>query len=162
MNQSRWHKKFLDMTELISTWSKDRSTKVGAVIVDDNKNVLSVGYNGFPRKVNDNIDSRHERPIKYMFTEHAERNAIFSAARNGIRLEGSTIYLLCKWPCPDCTRGIIQSGIKRLVTYDRDFPGMKNTWEESFKVTMELLDEAEIEVIIVNEDNLSVEIWKKK
>ena len=78
-----WDNRFLSMAKLIATWSRDRSTKVGAVIVGPNREVRSVGYNGFPRGVNDAIESRYERPGKYDWTEHAERNAIYNAARYG-------------------------------------------------------------------------------
>jgi len=157
-----WNKKFLDLTELVSSWSKDRSTQVGAVVVDDNNIPLVVGYNGFPRGVDDDVDERHERPAKYYYTEHAERNAIYAAARNGIKLEGSTIYLLWKWPCADCARGVIQSGIKRIVSYNRDFPGKKKDWDIHFIAATEMLDEAGVEVIFVNEEGEVQEIWKRK
>lgn len=145
----KWHKKFLDLALTVSKWSKDHSTKVGAVIVDGNNNVLALGYNGFPRGVNDDIDERHQRPTKYYFTEHAERNAIYSAARNGVRLEGTTIYLLWKWPCADCCRAIIQSGIKRVVSWNDDFPGKKSDWDIQFKASKEMLTEADIEVMFI-------------
>ncbi|WP_316172895.1 deoxycytidylate deaminase [Bradyrhizobium sp. SZCCHNRI2049] len=94
--------------------SKDRSRKIGCVIVDRRDVAISMGWNGFPRRVNDNVEARHMRPLKYKWTEHAERNAIYNAAARGASTLGCTIYL--PWfPCSDCARAIIQSGIERLV-----------------------------------------------
>lgn len=120
--QLKWDSRYLLLAEHISTWSEDQSTKVGAVIVNPNNRIVSVGYNGFPSGVEDKPE-RHERPAKYLYTEHAERNAIFNARSVP---EGSTLYLnwsLC--PCADCTRAIIQSGIKRVVgVYGKPFSGV--------------------------------------
>lgn len=110
-----WDTRWAELAAHIATWSKDRSTKVGSVIIGGGNQILTAGYNGFPRGVNDNIESRHERPLKYRYTEHAERNAIYNAARYGIRLAGTTIYTPY-YPCTDCARGIIQSGITTVVT----------------------------------------------
>ena len=113
----KWNKRFIDLCNHIAQWSKDKSTKVGTVIVDSDKRILSVGYNGFPAGVDDDVETRHERPTKYMYIEHSERNAIFTASRIGVSLVDSTLY--CNYfPCPDCTRAIIQSGIK-TVYYEK-------------------------------------------
>ena len=139
MSKTNWTDRFLELADVLSGWSKDKSRGVGAVIVDDFHRVISVGYNGFPRGVNDDIESRHERPAKYMYTEHAERNAIYSAASHGSRTAGCTIYL--RWyPCCDCARGIIQSGIKKVVCDEPDFGDKR--WGEKFKVSHEMFNEA--------------------
>jgi dCMP deaminase len=89
------------------------------VIVDDRQVLLSVGWNGFPRGVCD-AEHRHVRPEKYLFFEHAERNAIYNAAAKGISLLGSTMYL--RWyPCAKCASAIIQSGIARLICVEPDW-----------------------------------------
>ena len=137
-----WDERWLELATLVSTWSKDRSRKVGAVIVDDRNVLLAIGWNGFPRGVNDNVDKRYERPIKYKYTEHSERNAIYNAASRGIPLLGSTMYL--PWfPCADCARAIIQSGIKKLICVEPNWndPNYAN----DFKVTLIMLQEAEID-----------------
>lgn len=147
----RFHDLFLSMAQLVSKKSKDRSTKVGAVIVGEDNEVLSVGYNGFPRGVNDDIDHRHGRPQKYEFTEHAERNAIYNAARQGIRLKGSTMYLNWEpFPCPDCARAVIQSGIKKVVGTQHTFAGKGQDWQSRFEHTKEMLEEAGVEVVTVH------------
>lgn len=141
-----WPEYFIAMAELASTKSKDRSTKVGAVIVGSENQILAVGFNGFPRGINDDTDARHERPAKYMWTEHAERNAIYNAARSGVALAGATLYL--NWapiPCPDCSRACIQAGITRIVGPDRDFPGAH--WSEPLAASLEMLLEAGIEMV---------------
>ena len=74
-----WDQYFFDIVNVVKEKSKDRSTKVGAIIVGPDQGVRSTGFNGFPRGVNDNVDARHERPAKYLYTEHAERNAIYNA-----------------------------------------------------------------------------------
>lgn len=122
-----WDHWFLDMSYLVSQKSKDRSTQVGCVLVGDDNEVLSVGYNNFPRGVNDDIDERHERPVKYSYVEHAERNAIFNAARQGIRLKGARAYMYWKSPpCEQCTRALIQAGIKEIIVGTEPFPGVGN------------------------------------
>jgi dCMP deaminase len=145
---------FLQMAQLVSSKSKDRSTKVGAVIVGEDNEVLSVGYNGFPRGVNDDVECRHERPTKYEFTEHAERNAIFNAARQGIRLKGSTMFLNWEpYPCPDCARAVIQSGITKVVGTQHTFGGKGQDWQARFEHTKEMLEEAGVEIEIVEVDD---------
>jgi len=109
-----WDKKFIGLVNHIAEWSKDRSTKVGAVIVNDRNKILSVGYNGFPIGIDDDVEERHERPLKYKWTAHAEENAILSSAEIGVSLVDCKIY--CNYlPCPRCCRAIIQSGIKEVI-----------------------------------------------
>jgi len=147
MFTEKWQKRFLDMAEGVGEWSKDRSTKVGCVIVDDNRVVLATGYNGFPRGIDDDVDERHERPAKYMWTEHSERNALYSAARNGVRLDRSTIFV--PWlPCADCARGIIQCGIKAVVTKKLDDLDLKKArWAESHSFSMKLFEESGMNLV---------------
>lgn len=114
-SQIRWDYYFMDMATLVASKSKDRSTRVGCVIVGPNHEVRTTGYNGFCRGMNDDVEERHQRPEKYLWSEHAERNAIFNAARNGIRIEDCTAYTTV-FPCADCARAMIQSGIVRVVT----------------------------------------------
>ena len=89
----KWTDYFLNIAEQIKLKSKDESTQIGAVIVGDDNEILSTGYNSFPRGLNDNKPERQERPEKYFWFEHAERNAIYNAARIGTPLVNSTIYL---------------------------------------------------------------------
>jgi len=140
---SNWDLKFIDLSKLVSTWSKDTNSKVGAVIVDDDNIVLSMGYNGFPRGCDDSIETRYDKPTKYLFTEHAERNALYHAARHGVSLKDCTIYVTM-FCCSDCARGIIQSGIKKVVAPTPDVDHEK--WGIHFKAAIQMLEEANVEM----------------
>jgi dCMP deaminase len=105
--------------------------------------VRAIGFNGFPRGLNDEEADRHQRPAKYLWTEHAERNAIYTAARNGVSLAGSRMYL--PWfPCVDCARAIVQAGIVELIAMMPDLADPQ--WGEGFVVSTELLTEAGVTV----------------
>lgn len=133
----------MGMALLAGTWSKDRSRQVGCVIVGPNNEIRATGFNGFPRRIDDNAEERHQRPAKYLWTEHAERNAIYNAAFAGIPLQDCRIYV--PWyPCADCARGIIQSGIVALIAYEPDWSD--DQWGVAFDVTRQMLNEAGVEV----------------
>lgn len=134
----KWDYRFLDLAEFISSWSKDPSTKVGAVITDYENKVVSIGYNGFPKNVAD--DNRlHDRDTKYKIIVHGEMNAILFANKS---LEQCTLYTYPFMPCPRCSSMIIQTGIQRVVSYNN----MPERWSEEFKLSQYLLKEAEIEL----------------
>lgn len=142
---SSWDKKFLKLALEIASWSKDKSTKVGSVLVRNNS-IITTGYNGFPRRINDSITERHERPDKYMWTEHSERNCLYQAARIGTPTEGSTIYINSfpekLLPCADCARAIIQSGIVRIV--QEPMIETVTRWSESTDTALQMFSEAGI------------------
>ena len=143
-----WDNYFLDMVDLVASKSESRSKKVGAVVVGPDHEVRSTGYNGLPRGIED-LDDRHIKPDRYMWMEHAERNAIYNAARCGISLKGCTLYL-SYYPCADCARGIIQVGITTIVI--RQDSAAKDTWKSwanSIRVATEMLVETGIKVRIV-------------
>ena len=142
----KWDEFFIKMTDFIAQKSKDRATKIGVVIVGPHNEVRSIGYNGFPRGVDDDIAGRHLRPSKYLWTEHAERNAIYNAARMGTSLQGCTIYTVA--PCSDCARAIIQSGIVKVVA--RPFPQGegKADWTQNIAVGLTMLKEAGVEFVL--------------
>lgn len=102
-----------------------------------------MGYNGFPRGCDDELAFRHERPEKYLWAEHAERNLIYNAARVGVPLEGCILVVTPLFPCMDCARGIVQAGFKAIVAEAEDNP----RWAESNAKAMELFKEVGIEVI---------------
>ena len=91
--------------------------------------IVSTGYNSFPRGIDDNVAERQERPEKYFWFEHAERNAIYNAARIGVSTKGCTMFLTCDIPCADCARGIINAGI--IKVYVMDGGGAKSQRKES-------------------------------
>lgn len=121
--------------------STDPSTQNGAVIVDGlYRKLLSQGANHFPEHVTESLD-RWERPIKYSYVEHAERNAIYAAAKIGVGLDGMTMY--CPWAaCADCARAIIQSGIRRLVTHKIMADATPDHWKSSIVIATRMLQEA--------------------
>lgn len=137
-----WDRRFLDLAEHIAQWSKDPRTKVGAVIVDEKKRVVSVGYNGFPRGVDDTPDRYEDRETKHLFVAHAERNALDNAP---LMVDGCTLYVPLL-PCNECAKSIIQKGITRVVTYTPDRDGTGFNWDitkkmfEESGVALELLD----------------------
>lgn len=146
-----WDARWLNLAGEIGSWSKDRSTKVGCIVLGGARQILTAGYNGFPRGVDDDAGDRHERPVKYKFTEHAERNAIYNAARNGVALYEATMFVPL-YPCADCARGIIQSGITTLVVpqaASEDFSGFDHRWAEDHRVARIMFREAGVRVRVV-------------
>lgn len=165
-NVPSWPEYFTEMAQLVSTKSKDASTKVGAVLVGTNKDIRSTGFNGFPIGVNEGIPERHERPTKYLYTEHAERNAIFLAARRGTSTEGCTLYMnYWPLPCCDCTRALIQAGIRKIVGMDIPFPGKGVQWQEHMRESLSMLNEAGVELFIVVEGEETIfggwRVWEQ-
>ena len=141
-----WDCSFLDMAETIAKKSKDPSTKVGAVIVDDQNRPVSWGYNGFPRKIEDTPERLNNRDLKLQHTVHAEINAILFAERS--RLEGATLYTYPFMPCSDCCILIIQSGIQRVVSYNDD----TERWQESFEKSKTMFKEAGIQLFLYEKE----------
>lgn len=139
----KWDLRFLRMARAVAGWSKDRSTKCGAVLVRDRR-VLSTGYNGFPPGVDDEDDRLHGRPIKYYVTEHAERNALYNAAVHGVSTAGATAYVFGLHPCARCVRGLLLAKVEELVFgYDSDrFPDGRSPNMDAldFDVASELLE----------------------
>jgi dCMP deaminase len=138
-----WDHRFIDLAYHISGWSTDPDTKVGCVIVGPDAEVRSVGYNRVPRGVKEGIKERQIKPTKYLWTEHAERNAIYTAARVGTALRGCRIYTTW-FPCVDCARGIVEAGLIELIAYQPDLAHPE--WGRSFVVALELLEEAGVVV----------------
>ena len=146
-----WDEWFMRMAYLVATKSKDPSTKVGAIVVKD-KRIISVGYNGMCAGVQEAVDlypERYERPEKYYWFEHAERNSIFSAAKFGISTDGTIMYTQ-GIPCADCGRAIIQSGIARVVVHkqraDLDTGKEREKWNENAQRTSIMFHEANVKL----------------
>lgn len=135
-----WDRRFLDLCEHIATWSKDPSTKLGSVIVDDKKRIVSVGYNGFPRGVFDYEERYNDRPTKYLFVAHAERNALDNAP---MMVDGCTLYVALE-PCVECAKSIIQKGIKKVVTYRPMRDDIFN-----WNISRQMFNESGVELIYV-------------
>ena len=135
----KWHKRYMELAQLVSTWSKDPRKKVGAVITEDRR-IRGVGYNGFPRGIEDTHARLADREIKNLLMVHAEVNAMHSA--DG---QGDTIYVYPCLPCAQCLGNIIQNGkIKTIVTLPLD---LESSWNQALVV--ELAREAGIEIVII-------------
>ena len=141
----RWVQYFQELAHTIKKKSKDKNTQIGVVIVGKDKEIISTGYNSFPRGINDEVLERQERPEKYYWFEHAERNAIYNAARIGVSTKGSTMYLSCGVPCADCTRAIINAGITRIFVERNDITKGPQ-WVDSQERSWMMFDEAGVKV----------------
>ena len=143
MNADKSDKYFQLAKYQAELFSKDPVCKVGAIFLAPNSlQILSMGYNGLPRKIKETAE-RWERPLKYKFVEHAERNAIYNACRHGTPLEGS-IAIITKFPCCDCARALIQSGVSHIITEEPDFEHPR--WGQDFKISWELFTEVNIKI----------------
>jgi dCMP deaminase len=131
---------FMTLAYTIAQGSRDLHTKVGSVIVGRDQEIISMGWNGFPRGIDDSVEERYQRPLKYSYFVHSEINSILNAARIGVSCKGSTLYttLFC---CHNCATAIIQAGIVKVVYSER-----KDNWEESFKISEQILQEAGVVV----------------
>lgn len=139
MNE-QWDFRFLELASHIAQWSKDPSTRVGAVIVRPNRTIASVGYNGLPRGVFDDPSRLKDRSVKLSMTIHAEMNALLNAQEP---LTGYTLYCTMA-PCSNCAASIIQSGITRVVFPK---PSSNDRWNESWKLAQQMYLEAQISVV---------------
>jgi dCMP deaminase len=144
--KQKWDRRFLGLTDHIATWTEDRNFAVGAVIVGPDLEVRATGYNGLPRGVKSDEDSRFDRESgeKFFWFEHAERNAIYNAARVGTPLDKCTIYIN-RFPCSDCARAIIQSGITTVICPQK--PAHDGKLDHSFDVSEIMLAEAGVELV---------------
>jgi len=137
-----WIDYFKTLASTIALKSKDESTQIGAIIVGPDNEIVSTGYNSFPRGINDRIKSRQARPEKYFWFEHAERNAIYNAARIGVSTLDCSLYLSAAIPCVDCARAIINSGIKIVYCQDSIGPLRGEQWQKQVDRTLQMFKEA--------------------
>ena len=138
--------KFLPIAKAVALLSKDPSTKVGCLALNEDGIVLALGYNGFPRGVNDDVSRYENRETKYALVSHAEQNLVAQAAYAGHSLKGSTVVLSGLYPCSNCSKSLIQAGVKRIITQP---PGNNTRWAKDAEWSKILLDEASVEVIHV-------------
>lgn len=136
-----WHKRYMDIAKEVAKWSKDPSRKIGAVIIGDKGQIISQGYNGFPRGINDDVRRYEDRQTKYKYVVHAEANAIYNAIHNGADCSDSTIYVTGLPVCHECAKAIIQTGIRKVVM--DTLPA--EAWEESGNLSLEMFKEAGID-----------------
>ena len=133
--------RFIELAHHISGWSNDPSTKVGCIVVGEDREIRSTGFNGFPRGIADDSERLEDREQKYPLICHAEENAIMHAARIGMSLKDCTAYVT--WPpCTRCARSLIQAGISTIV-YPKDIE-IPDRWMEDFNLSLNMLKEANI------------------
>lgn len=139
-----WEQYFMKLAQLTSQRSKDPDTQVGACIIDEKNRIVGVGYNGLPRGCNDddypwNRTSEDKLEVKYLYVCHAEANALMN--KNCSSVEGCVMYCTL-FPCNECTKMIIQYGIKKIIYLDDKY---HNTVET--QASRRMLDSANIEYI---------------
>lgn len=143
-----WLQYFKEVVEVVKKKSKDERMQIGALIVGNDNQILSTGYNSFPSGINDDVPERQEKPEKYFWFEHAERNAIYNAAKSGTATNGATMYLSCELPCADCARAIINAGIKKIyIQKGKGVTRNSESYKESFIRSETMLGEAGVDVI---------------
>lgn len=139
-------RRFLATAYQVAKHSPDPSTQNGALLINDNGVLMGADFNRFPNGV-EYKPERWERPLKYDFIEHAERNVIFQLARGGMKTNG--LIMICPWAaCSDCARAIIQSGVKMLVTHKQAHDRSPDFWRKEIEVAMMMFKEAGVEVVM--------------
>ena len=141
-------KKYFELANHLATlFSKDPNTKVGALfLAPKSLQILTLGYNGFPRGIDETQLTRWERPNKYFYVSHAEANCVANACRHGTPLENS-IAVVTMFPCTTCAKLMIQAGINTLVTTTPNF--QCDRWGIEFKCSFEMFQEAGINLLYV-------------
>jgi dCMP deaminase len=138
----------MEMAKKVSEWSKDPNTKVGAVAVGSKGQILSQGFNGFPRGILDTPDRLNDRETKYKYVVHAEMNVIYNATYNGVSLDKSSLYVYGLPVCSECCKGIIQVGIS-TVYVSKECLELRPHWQESWMRSVDMFSEAGIEVYAI-------------
>lgn len=159
MRMTRWQEYFLNIALINAQMSKDPNTGVGAVIVGVGNEILSTGFNGLPRYIEDSDERLNNRDVKHDLIIHAEMNAIISAARNGARIVGGRLYVMCydkieqkAWgtaPCVRCASHLIQAGISTVVFGVTGYKPVKD-WDKAHEMSLPLFTEAGISIIAVD------------
>jgi dCMP deaminase len=147
---SKWDLRFLRIAEEVRLWSKDPGTKVGCVLVNERR-ILSTGYNGFPATISDDLERYIDRDFKLSITVHAEANAILNAAKNGTKVEGSTLYVTFP-PCSQCASAVIQAGVAKVVCPDA--ASAPERWRSNFIAANNLFYEAGVQVLYYSDSDL--------
>lgn len=137
VTDQKWKQRFLQIAFEVSKWSKD-STQVGSVLVSPDGLIISTGYNGLPRGVQD-LPERMGRPQKYLWTVHSEEAAIANAARHGSKTSGALLFCTHQ-PCSRCARQIINAGIQSVHVGS----GSTSMPQEEFLISKEMFSEAGI------------------
>jgi dCMP deaminase len=136
----KWKTRYIQMAGLVASWSKDPSTQVGSVIVGEHGQILSQGFNGLPRNIDDATERYANKELKYSLIVHSELNCILNAGLTGTKLEGSTMFVYGLPVCNECAKAIIQSGIKRV--YWHPTKEISEIWKDKALITSIMFEEA--------------------
>ena len=145
---NKWNERYMQMAKEVSLWSKDPNTKVGAVAVGSKGQILSQGFNGFPRGILDTHERLNDRETKYQYVVHAEMNVIYNATYSGVSLDGAKLYVYGLPVCSECAKGIIQVGIKEVYVA-QECIDLRPHWFESFQKTLNMFTEANVSVFAI-------------
>lgn len=146
---SNWIERYLNQAEFIANnYSKDPSSRIGCLIVSSDNVILSQSWNGFPRGVVDSEDRLNNRELKYQYIQHSELNSITNAARNGIALNNSTLYVYGLPICSNCAGAIVQSGIKNVYIRLKENVDMSR-WQDSWNISKIIFHEAKVDWRII-------------
>ncbi len=145
---NKWNERYMAMAKEVASWSKDPNTKVGAVAVGTKGQILSQGFNGFPRGILDLPERLNEREVKYQFVVHAEMNVIYNATYSGVSLDGAKLYVYGLPVCNECAKGIIQVGIKEVYVA-QECIDLRPHWVESYQKTLSMFNEVGIKVFAI-------------
>lgn len=138
--------RFMHLASTLATLSKDQHKQVGCILLDpDTLFIKSSGYNGFPINIQDDPE-RWQKENKSMYVQHAEMNAICSAARHGTPLDKS-LCIVTYHPCSTCAKALIQAGIKQIITLPPDYTHPR--WGNEFERATNLFKEANIEITLI-------------
>lgn len=148
----KWDKRFLSLAKFVSSWSKDPSTKCGAVIADSKHRIVSLGFNGYPSDVPDDF-TLNIREEKYLRVIHSEVNAILFSNREN--MQDCTLYVCPLPPCPNCAGTIIQKGIKRVVSLVENQETIQR-WQKKIDISVEMFNYADVSLIVcfANEEGI--------
>lgn len=145
---NKWYERFYKEACDWSEYSKDPSTRVGAVIFNEDRQIKTKSYNGFPQGIADD-ERLHDREMKYKIIRHAEENAIFNCASEGVGTK-DTSMAISTYPCSRCAGAIISAKIKRIITKMPTDKAFIERWQSEFDLAESLLNEAGIEVILLD------------
>lgn len=155
-----WDDYFMSMAYLVAAKSKDERTHIGAVIIGPDKEIKSTGYNSFVRRLKDNFPKRQQKPEKFFWFEHAERNAIYNATLIGTSLKGCKMYTN-GIPCMDCARAVVQSGIDEVIVDKSWNDGNKGDDLEHTRRTLQMFEEVGVKIRYWEGKLLSIEKFRR-
>ena len=151
---NKWINNYFGLAKNIASWSKDPSTQCGAVVIGKHGQILSQGYNGFARGVNDTYDRLNDRAQKYKYTIHAEMNCIFNASLSGVSLNNADLYVYGLPVCDNCAKGVVHVGIKRVFMCYPIAVEERQQWVDAYKTSREMFVEANVLAVCYHEETM--------